>query len=184
MVVWFMFFSLLDGVAAVRVTTTRRVETPRPVGHLLEADLGPLQVLDLTFDIHEMLFQKEDDMPACRLSAVFHVEDHADFGQGQPRRLSVTDEPHSIYRVHAVPAVPIRGAGRLREQPDRLVVAERLGGEPGGLCHLSYLHLLMIIDRANLLVGWKVREIQREPRGARGSLMCPSETWEGERTRL
>src|SRR5690606_19351754 len=58
---------------------------------------------------------------------------------------------------------PVGRTGRLRKQLDRLVVAECLGGKPGGPGHLTYLHS-DDDSPPNLLADWKVWEVQREPR--------------------
>ena len=102
------------------------------------AELG--EFADAPVQVSGSAFDELEDVRARR-AAVLPEADHAfDLPEGETDRLGGPDEPQPVKNCLGVVAIPGVGPFRRREQPDTLVVAQRLGGHPGLGCNLADAH--------------------------------------------
>ena len=69
--------------------------------------------------------------------------------RARPVDWCLLDEVEAFDGVRAVLAIPGVGSGGFVEQPDRLVVPNRLGRRPGGRCQLTDLHPASVLTASN-----------------------------------
>ena len=120
-----------------------------PVEVLLELPELPDRLVHLSCARPEQL----EHVPARRLPVVVERHDAAYLAQGEADGLGRADEREAA--EHALAIVPIARlvSGRRLDQPDVLVVAQRLGSHPGATCHLTDQHPLTFRHTGTLRVG-------------------------------
>ena len=84
--------------------------------------------------------QQVDDVMAGGLPMAAQVEDGGDLGEGQSGGLGVSDELEPVDGLVRVVAVIVVIPDGFGEEPDVLVVADRLGGGPGLMGQFSDSH--------------------------------------------
>ena len=98
------------------------------------------QVLDPVVDLDDAKVDQLGDMGTGSFTSVSDTEDFSQFGEGQPDRLSGSDEGQPVYHRRAV--LPITGWGPvgLGEEPRFLIEADRRCGDPDFARYLTDLH--------------------------------------------
>jgi hypothetical protein len=114
----------LDDVA--ERTGSRLGKRPGLLHQRLKLAAHPLQASDVLRECPDALFHQIGDVGAGRLAADTEGKDLSDLAKGKPDRLCSLDERKALEGIVAIVPVAARGPARIGQEPDVLVVADRL----------------------------------------------------------
>lgn len=119
-------------------------ERARYHGEPAQVAVHRLEVPDALGDVSRMLFDEVCDMGAGSLTAVAKREDLPDLAEREPDRLGRPNEAQALDGTMAVVTVAARRSLRLGENPNLLVIADRLRGKARFVRQLADTHGSMI----------------------------------------
>lgn len=130
-----------------------RVEVGRSVHQAVQLGLQESQLADGAADVVGAGAEQLEHVAARRLAFVAQGDDTADFAQGQSKRLRGPDERESV--EHRVVVVPVAGRGPIGgfDEPDVLVVAQRLRAHARMARHLADQQRLTFLCTGTLTVA-------------------------------
>ncbi len=142
-----------DHLAPMRVGAGRRIESPGPAREPQQLVRATRSRSHLLVDLPDVAIEQRHRVIAASSSAVLQLQDRLDLDERQARRLRITDELQTIDGAVVVAPVP-GGRSICGQQPERFVVAHRLGGQAALGGEVADSHAASI---PNIPADWNLR---------------------------
>lgn len=117
----------LDGLAAIRVETARRVQLASVVGDGRQRRPGLLEGDNLGVELVKMMLEKVHNVATRCLTLFSHPQDGRDLIEAQPGRLRILHKSEPFERALRIDSVAVVGPLWFGEHPELFVVADRFG---------------------------------------------------------
>jgi hypothetical protein len=142
-------------LAAVGVDTVRRIEASSAFSELSQLAAGLPEGLYVLIEGRHVPFQQIDHVMTGGLTLTAQLEDRRDLGEGEAGGLGIPDEGETVDGILGVVPIVVGIAGRLGEQSDLFVIADRLGSGTCSVRQFSDSHEASVYP-LDIPVDWKV----------------------------